>query len=201
MARNYRKERGRQAMHACACGCGDHPAKWDAEYIRGHRPRTTLAQRLYAEGRTIRDENGCLIWQGSITPGGYGQLLDDQRRRLIGAHKAAWQIAHGPVPMGMYVCHHCDVRSCVEVTHLFLGTPSDNVQDMIAKGRHKTARGMENHNARLTREQVDEIIRRYRKWPGSPRGYRSNAAELAQEFGVAKPYVTDLVRGRWRKTA
>ena len=35
----------------------------------------------------------------------------------------------------MCICHRCDVRSCVNPDHLFLGTASDNTQDMIKKKR------------------------------------------------------------------
>jgi hypothetical protein len=55
--------------------------------------------------------------------------------QLVLAHRLAWERAYGPVPDGMKVLHRCDVRNCIEPTHLFLGTQGDNVADMMAKGR------------------------------------------------------------------
>jgi hypothetical protein len=33
-------------------------------------------------------------------------------------------------------CHKCDVRDCCRPEHLFVGTRSENMLDMSAKGRH-----------------------------------------------------------------
>ena len=61
--------------------------------------------------------------------GGYGRFKRDGRTQQ--AHRIAW----GDVPDGMDVLHHCDNPPCVRRSHLFLGTNSDNVTDMLAKGR------------------------------------------------------------------
>jgi HNH endonuclease len=83
------------------------------------------------------DKSGeCWIWTGCKMPKGYGKLKFEGRYDL--AHRVSWVIANGPVTPGLIVCHRCDVPSCVNPAHLFLGTYSDNTQDMLAKHRDAT---------------------------------------------------------------
>lgn len=51
------------------------------------------------------------------------------------AHRYVWEYHKGPIPEGMLVCHSCDVKRCVNIDHLFLGTYLDNMLDKVAKGR------------------------------------------------------------------
>lgn len=77
---------------------------------------------------------GCWLWQGSISRLGYGEMRLDRNTKGK-AHRVAWELENGPIPEGMEVCHSCDVRACVRVDHLFLGTHLDNMRDASAKGR------------------------------------------------------------------
>lgn len=79
---------------------------------------------------------GCFLWIGNQTRGAYGSVW--WKGRQVRAHRFAWELANGPIPDQMHVLHRCDVRWCVNVAHLFLGTNTDNVRDMIAKGRDRT---------------------------------------------------------------
>ena len=77
--------------------------------------------------------DGCWLWTGATASYGYGKMMLDGE--TVRAHRAAYLLLVGPIPDGLYVLHRCDVRRCVNPAHLFLGTPSDNTKDMLAKGR------------------------------------------------------------------
>lgn len=76
-------------------------------------------------------------WPMLGTRGDYGRVLSGGRR--VGAHRWAWEQAHGPIPVGMVVMHGCDNPPCVNVAHLSLGTQMENIADRVRKGR--SARG------------------------------------------------------------
>ena len=77
--------------------------------------------------------SGCLLWIAGTNHKGYGVLNLDGK--ALKAHRVAWAHRYGPIPPRLQVCHKCDVRSCINTDHLFLGTNRDNVLDMIRKGR------------------------------------------------------------------
>lgn len=60
--------------------------------------------------------------------------------RSIVAHRVSWMMLRGPIPEGMLVLHKCDNRKCVNPNHLFIGAQSDNVHDMLTKGRNGDSR-------------------------------------------------------------
>lgn len=127
---------------------------------------------------------GCWLWSGARFKAGYGSFGIAGRGTQY-AHRVAWELARGPIPPGVEVCHRCDVRACVNVEHLFLGTHRDNVRDAKAKGRH--AHGGRHGNAKLTDEQVREAL-----------NSTETQAELAARFGVTRQAISDIRRGsRW----
>lgn len=76
----------------------------------------------------------CWLWTASKKSNGYGQLILRDRSVIL-AHRLAYMMEYGDIPDGLHVCHECDNPACVRHDHFFLGTPKDNMQDSVKKGR------------------------------------------------------------------
>lgn len=90
----------------------------------------SIHDRLKA--RSIRTSSGCLEWQGTLVRG-YGKTRYLGKDWLV--HRLAWELANGPIEQGMCACHKCDNRKCFELSHIFIGTQKENIQDALVKGR------------------------------------------------------------------
>lgn len=125
---------------------------------------------------------GCWEWVGATISKGYGMI----GREL--AHRVSYQLFVGEIPSGLFVLHRCDNRSCVNPKHLFLGTNTDNMQDMLTKNRGNKAKGAAVCNAKLTEALVKEI---------RERSQLVQHKDIAKEYGVT---ASTIGRVRSRKT-
>lgn len=79
------------------------------------------------------DSNGCWNSIRKMSDRGYGRIKVNGEIKTL--HRVSYSVFVGDIPDGFLVCHKCDNRKCFNPDHLFLGSPKDNTQDMLKKGR------------------------------------------------------------------
>jgi hypothetical protein len=150
--------------------------------------RKTLKERLL-EKAIVDAETKCWNWSAG-RKNKYGSICVG--RLMKSAHRVSYEIHCGPIPEGMYVCHLCDNMLCINPEHLFLGTPADNVIDMIRKGRKVIQRGADHGRAKLT--EADIIAIRSETM--------ATQQNLADKYGVTPQNISDIkTRKRWSHLA
>lgn len=147
-----------------------------------------IAQRMLEKS----DRTGeCWLWTAARNRDGYGLINASRSLKTTGglAHRAAWELAHGPIPPGLYVLHSCDNPPCVRADHLFLGSQKDNMRDAARKGRrwYTGRKGTKHHMARLTDDDVRAI-----------RASMESGVVVAARYGVGTDHVRKIrLREKW----
>lgn len=138
-------------------------------------PTTPIKPILYAV-----NPGGCWEVVSHVAgKNGYVHVSIKKKAKIL--HRLAWIAYRGEIPGGMFVCHRCDNKLCVNPEHLFLGTALDNMRDKMAKNRHVAVKGEDHGMAKLTIDQVIEI----RKLKG-----RLYQKEIAKRFNVSKALIS-----------
>jgi len=119
-------------------------------------PCKSLQERFWSKVN-IPDLFLCWEWIGYRNDDGYGKL--GIKGRPTSAHRLSYEINIGPIPDGLCVLHKCNNPACVNPIHLYVGTPQDNMNDMVIASRQARPNGENNPKAKLTEIQVMEIIR------------------------------------------
>ena len=117
----------------------------------------------------------CWRWKGRSKHADYSTITVEGKTK--GVHRYAFEVFLGTkLPSYIYVCHHCDVKSCFNPKHLFLGTVQDNIQDYHKKGLARVK--LTPDKVRLVRQRVKE---------------GATALQLAEEFDITYGYAWVLI--------
>lgn len=153
--------------------------------------RVTVSKKEFFEERFTPEPNsGCWLWVGPIKRGKdiRGIFCFDGDKKQ--AHRVSYELYKGIIPDALHVCHTCDVTTCVNPDHLFLGTHTENMQDSARKGRksRKIVKwGDQNPSSKLTEEQVAEIKSR-----------QFGPTYYAKKFGIHPGHAGAIQRGKKR---
>lgn len=142
--------------------------------------------------KCVVSDDGCLIWTGHTTPGGYGKIRARGTRLFI--HRLAYELMVGEIRDGLCVCHKCDNPRCVNIDHLFLGTRADNNADKVRKNRQSrgSAHSMPGERHPLAKLSVSQVMA-IRETTGKTQ------RQVAEEYGVSQSIVSRIITNKnWR---
>lgn len=144
--------------------------------------------KKFFENVVIVDGDNCWFWVGYTKPRtkkSYDYALITLTP-IMYAHRFSYSYFNKEfIPEGMFIMHTCDVPYCVNPKHLRLGTPKDNTQDAVSKGR--MACGERHGLAKLSEKQALEI-------------HNSNKSikELMVEYNISDSQIERIKKGqRW----
>jgi hypothetical protein len=150
--------------------------------------------RFWSKVDVKKSELVCWEWRGASSRNNYGRIKIGGVSMT--ASRVAWEMYNG-APLGeRFALHTCDNPKCCNPKHLFAGTNTDNMDDMMTKGRGKNFRGAgeKNPNAVLTEDQVAVIKARIIS------GDRNR--DIAKDYPVSEFAISSIKHGgNWSHVA
>jgi hypothetical protein len=124
--------------------------------------------------------NQCWLWKSGKNRRGYGK--SNKGSKMITAHRLSYELFIDEIPDGLFVCHTCDIPSCVRPAHLWLGTTQDNKFDQLEKDRG---------GKKLNTKNVIQIRKLSNEGMGSQK--------IAYLFNVSCSAITNIIKRRiWK---
>ena len=115
-----------------------------------HKPMIAEADRFW---QRINKTDSCWLYGENSTR--YAQfILDDGSS--IKAHRYSWVLGGGKLTDHDILLHSCDIRNCVNPSHLSLGTIRSNAQEMFSKGRNYG--GYAQQAAKISKQDLKKIL-------------------------------------------
>jgi len=88
--------------------------------------RRTIEERFWPKVNRAADDE-CWVWEAAIHTSGYGAIGEGGKHgRMLMAHRVAYELLVGPIPVGLELDHLCRNRRCVNPSHLEPVTSSEN---------------------------------------------------------------------------
>jgi len=103
------------------------------------------------EGRLAK----CWLWQGKIYRG-YGYVI--HKRESMKVSRLMYRLAYGEFDSTLEMRHKCDTPQCCNPDHLIPGTHSDNMKDMVERGRANRSNGNEHSKVDYSDLQIITAI-------------------------------------------
>lgn len=186
--------------HAAKGYCRKHYSRWmkygDPEAFGGRRVEQGETVKEKLTNKFLRGikvcESGCWTCT-TATPTKRGYLRMSVKHggtyHKAKAHRFSYNHFVGSIPAGKVICHTCDNPSCCNPSHLFVGTQSDNMQDMVRKERGLV--GEKNGNTRFTEADIVSI---YAEVDAGV-----SRADIARKLGVTAVTISHIATGRnWK---
>ncbi len=145
----------------------------------------------------VKNMNTGRILKLNICKDGYVQidLWKNGKIKWYQVHRLILETFIGPCPKGMEACHNNGKADDNRVVNLRWDTHKNNIRDQIKHGTYFVkARGSKNGRAKLNKEQVVEIRKKY-----IPYSRTASTHVLAKEYGVNKTVICDIVNNKiWK---
>ena len=146
----------------------------------------------------VNKTDNCWEYTGYRDRDGYGIMYinENNKVKLLGAHRFSVLLHGRDIPQGYVVMHHCDNPCCVNPQHLKPATVAENNLDKKLKGRSKSVGhsmpGSLHPHSKLTENDVVTIRTTYQ-------GIHGQLSQIARQYKVTPALIHDIVKRKaWK---